>query len=115
APTILAAVGVSRSPTYEGQSLWPLLLGQEDAPASRHVFAEEGATVDSLSLVASDERHKLIFNPRGAALPGSAFRPGSLLTRKGVQRLWWAAHEGPGANEAWELYDLVADPGETKN
>lgn len=115
APTILAAVGVPRSPTYEGQSLWPLLLGEEDAPTSRHVFAEEGSTVDSLSLVASDERHKLIFNPRGATRPGGAFRPSSLLTRKGVQRLWWAAHEGPGANEAWELYDVVADPGETKN
>ncbi len=115
APTILEAVGVSRSPTYEGQSLWPLLLGESGAPASRTVFAEEGPTVDLLSLVVSDERHKLIFNPRGAALPGSAFRPQSLLTRKGLQRPCWAAHEGPGANEAWELYDLVADPGETRN
>jgi len=114
APTVIAALGLPRSPTFEGKNLWPLMLGAEGSP-SRRVFAEEGATLRKLARVVSDERHKLIYNPTGVDLPRTAFQPATLLTRKGLRRLWWAAHDGPGAHELWEYYDLQADPGETRN
>lgn len=95
APTLLEAVGVPRArwPTMEGRSLLPQLRGEP--------VVDEPAYADSLSLMAYhftknvvDRRDDMLFS----------------LTAGG----WKYIHHGLRPGES-ELYDLVADPGETRN
>jgi len=95
APTLLDALGVPRVqwPEMEGHSLLPQLRGEP--------VVSEPAYADSLSLMAYhftknvvDRRDDMLFS----------------LTAGG----WKYIHHGLRPDES-ELYDLVADPGETRN
>ena len=58
---------------------------------------------------------ELIFNPAGIDLARDPLRASVLLKPDRLERLWWAAHNGPAVRRVWELYDLETDPGEVRD
>lgn len=88
APTILEAVGLPVGDQAQGVSMWPLLAGRPQQLPD-HVFAEAGYTQDHQRIVRRGP-WKLIL------VPDSSDR--SIMT-----------------GGRYELYDIQADPGETRN
>lgn len=100
APTLFELLGLEPPPEmaarFEGRSLAPCLRGE--ALPSRPVFVESGASLFP-KLVRRRVRHDL----------KGRFRA---VTSDGWKLIWTPfAPE----DEAWELYDLAADPSETRN
>jgi arylsulfatase A-like enzyme len=88
-PTLLALAGLPPSPGAEGRSLFPLLSGDDDPGRAPYAFTESGYT-EAWQRALRDERWKLVHvrDPADRALMTGA---------------------------EWELYDVLADPGETRN
>jgi arylsulfatase A-like enzyme len=96
-PTVLALLGVEApSDPIEGRSLVPYLRG--DSLPERPVFAESGT-----SYYPEHVKRRVRFDLSGR------FRAASL----GDWKLIWTP--GRPQADAFELYDLAADPGETEN
>ena len=100
APTLLELLGIAAPPEFtsrvEGRSLTPWMSG--DPPPSRPVFAESGHAFFP-EVVKRRVRNDLEGNFRGVVLDG--------------WKLIWTPFQ-KGALE-WELYDLRADPHETRD
>jgi len=91
APTILDLLGIVRSPEFEGDSLLPLV--DSGAGLRRFIVARQPCVQGTVYALRT-ERHKLIFSPTGC-------QP--------------SYPEGYTYSPSGELFDLVIDPGETKN
>jgi arylsulfatase A-like enzyme len=110
-PTVLDALRVDYPVKFEGPSLWRHLPpGAPDGDAV--AFIEVRKTKDTLMNSIRTPRWKLIHNPAGIDLARDPLRVRTLLDARRLERLWWAAHDGPAVKRVWELYDLQADPGE---
>ncbi|GAA4256668.1 sulfatase [Dactylosporangium darangshiense] len=100
AQTILDAAGVGHHPRMQGRSFWPDLLGAPEAPAAEGMYYRYWEHDDVFHKAPAHygyrtATHKLIyFYNDGLGLPGTG------------------AFTYP---PEWELYDLVADPAETRN
>jgi len=100
APTLLEIVGVQPPPEmamrFEGRSLAPCLRGEPLTPEP--IFLESGASLFP-ELVQRRVRHDVAGRLRA-------------VTSQGWKLIWT-----PFARDdrAWELYDLTADPGETRD
>jgi arylsulfatase A-like enzyme len=110
-PTVLDALRVDYPVKFEGPSLWRHLPpGAPDGDAV--AFIEVRKTKDTLMNSIRTPRWKLIHNPAGIDLARDPLRVRTLLDERRLERLWWAAHDGPAVKRVWELYDLQAGPGE---
>jgi len=89
APTLLEAVGLEPGWQFEGSSLLPWLRDGAREPDARPVFTESGFT-QAYDVSIRRGRHKLI-----------------RIGTRHISRLL--------TGRPYELYDLVADPGETRN
>ena len=110
-PTVLDALRIDYPARFEGASLWrhlPPAAADSEAVA----FIEVRKTKETLMNSIRTPRWKLIFNPAGIDLARDPLRVRVLLDPGRLERLWWAAHDGPAVKRVWELYDLHADPGE---
>ncbi len=92
APTLLDFLGVRSAPQFQGQSLLPLILGEEASPAPRLIFSDSGGRLGIFKRSVRGPRFKLI------------------ETRDTGQNLF-----GVPIQAGYELYDLHADPGERQN
>jgi arylsulfatase A-like enzyme len=88
-PTLLGFAGLAIPEEAEGRSLVPLLAGADDPDRSAFVFTQSGYS-QAWQRTVRDERWKLVHvrDPADRALMTGA---------------------------EWELYDLLSDPGETRN
>ena len=91
APTLLEAAGLPRSPGMQGRSLWPLLKGETDLNRHREDVYSEYYNAS------------VMFSPPG---------PRAYLTMLRTERYKIVVVHGM---ESGELYDLEADPDETRN
>lgn len=133
APTILAAVGLSRSPQSSGVSFLPLLKGEAFTPR-KHLFAERGphgsapVTVGmknsgyDLSRCVRSDRYKFIYNATPWIPYGPVDSAGGAAWKELVEAN--AAGKLPSGlsstyfttpRPVYELYDLDADPSELNN
>lgn len=108
--TVLDLLGLDPR-TTDGLSLLPLVKGNETGD-ERLVLAE-GRPLDG-----SRQRLREDLRARGDADPLTYYR----VTLPGLDGKWRCVRDGrhklihvPGDAVSWELYDLVADPGEKKN
>ena len=96
APTLLAAAGVNlpEGRWAQGQSLWPRVVAPPAPAANTVISFSEGGTASNRSWirVARDQRYTLHFSPHK------------------LEQSWIG-----GEGKPWSLFDLQADPGETKN
>ncbi len=96
APTLLAAAGVElpQGRWAQGQSLWPRVANPPAPQAGAILSFSEGGTASNRSWirVARDQRFTLHFSPHK------------------LEQSWIG-----GEGKPWSLFDLAADPGETKN
>lgn len=107
-PTITEFLRVPTPSTCRGQSLWPLLKG-ETWEAPQVLFSETTfhAAYEPMRAVRTD-RYKLIRRYRSKRIaPNCDDSP----SKSHCQELGWWEEALP----SWELYDLVADPGENVN
>lgn len=96
APTLLAAAGVAlpEGRWAQGRSLWPRVADPKTAEDPAILSFSEGGTASNRSWirVARDQRFTLHFSPHK------------------LEQSWIG-----GEGKPWSLFDLAADPGETKN
>jgi arylsulfatase A-like enzyme len=111
-PTVLDALRVDYPVRFEGPSLWRHLPAGAGADREAVAFIEVRKTKETLMNSIRTDRWKLIHNPAGIDLARDPLRVRVLLNPGRLERLWWAAHDGPAVKRVWELYDLQADPGE---
>jgi arylsulfatase A-like enzyme len=110
-PTILDVLGLPEIPGGEGESFAPRLLGTAADPSRRHHFLMGGVRPGYKTLGVRTETHKLVWKVDRRLLPVDA-----LLER--LTRLWVPdGVQYPFQCRRIEraLYDLAADPGETRN
>ena len=110
-PTVLDALRLDYPARFEGPSLWRH-LPPDAADPDAAAFIEVRKTRDTLMNSIRTPRWKLIHNPAGIDLARDPLRVRVLLDPGRLERLWWAAHDGPAVKRVWELYDLQADPAE---
>jgi arylsulfatase A-like enzyme len=101
APTILEVLGLPVPDAYEGESLLPRIGAADQGGASSNeaaAFSELGPEIFSIQTA----RWHYIYNPRGHTSPNPEH-----LGRRDIRPYFNIERE--------ELYDVVADPGETVN
>lgn len=110
-PTVLDALRLDYPVRFEGPSLWRHLPPRAADPEAA-AFIEVRKTRETLMNSIRTPLWKLVHNPAGIDLARDPLRVRVLLDPGRLERLWWAAHDGPAVKRVWELYDLQADPAE---
>lgn len=111
-PTLLAAAGVKAPDTLVGTALQPLLRGEPGKDWREFLFTEENFHEPQMfhaQRSVRDARHKLLLNL-------APFTPHSERRSDPVTGEWWGSVDlTPPVQAPVELFDLQADPRETRN
>jgi arylsulfatase A-like enzyme len=106
-PTILEFLEIQAPATVQGRSVWPLVRGETDDIREFAVSGRYSRLIDT-------GKETSLARPDAASFDGTAgltvpAEPLTVTTRR------WASICSPREGDASELYDLEADPGQTRN